>query len=101
MRIYFDIPFVLTSITLILGGTVLLDKLYLAGRRLKFNLQQPSRLVIIAHDLFPVFLTVLLIRSFVFQPYRVPSGSLMPTIMPGDFIFRCIRLNAENIFKHN
>ena len=86
MKIYFDIPFVLTSITLILGGTILLDKLYLAKRRLKLNLQQPSKLVTIAHDLFSVFLIVLLIRSFVFQPYRVPSGSLMPTVMPGDFI---------------
>ncbi len=37
-------------------------------------------------SLFPVLLVVLLFRSFVMQPYRVPTGSLEPTIMPGDFI---------------
>lgn len=39
-----------------------------------------------ARALFPVILIVLLLRSFVAQPYRVPTGSLEPTIMPGDFI---------------
>jgi len=35
--------------------------------------------------LFSYFI-VLLIRSFLVQPYRVPTGSLEPTIAPGDFI---------------
>jgi len=43
-------------------------------------------LVDYARSLFPVFLIVFLLRSFVVQPYRVPSGSLEPTIIPGDFI---------------
>lgn len=37
-------------------------------------------------SLFPVLLAVLLIRSFLVQPWRVPTGSLEPTIEPGDFI---------------
>lgn len=39
-----------------------------------------------AKSLFPVFLAVLLLRSFVAQPFKVPSGSLEPTVMPGDFM---------------
>jgi len=39
-----------------------------------------------ARSLFPIFLIVLLLRSFVVQPYRIPSGSLEPTLIPGDFI---------------
>lgn len=46
-----------------------------------------SLLVEYARAFFPVFLIVLVIRSFVFQPFRVPSGSLEPTVMPGDLIF--------------
>lgn len=36
---------------------------------------------------FPVLLLVFCIRSFVAQPYRVPTSSLAPTVFPGDFIF--------------
>lgn len=37
-------------------------------------------------DYFFVFLLAVIIRSFLFQIYRVPTGSLEPTISPGDFI---------------
>ena len=36
---------------------------------------------------FPVLLLVLIIRSFIFQPFNVPSESLEPSVMPGDLIF--------------
>lgn len=39
-----------------------------------------------ARSFFPVALIVLVVRSFVFEPFRIPSDSMMPTLLDGDFI---------------
>ena len=36
--------------------------------------------------LFPVILAVFLLRSFVVEPFKIPSGSMMPTLLTGDLI---------------
>ena len=39
-----------------------------------------------ARSFFPIFLIVLILRSFIFEPFRIPSASMMPTLLIGDFI---------------
>ncbi len=39
-----------------------------------------------ARSFFPVALMVLIVRAFIFEPFRIPSDSMMPTLLDGDFI---------------
>lgn len=37
-------------------------------------------------SVFPILITVFIIRSFILEPFYIPSSSMMPTLLPGDFI---------------
>ncbi|MDX1513130.1 MAG: signal peptidase I [Gammaproteobacteria bacterium] len=50
------------------------------------HVAEPPKVVEYARSFFPIFLIVLLLRSFVAEPFRIPSGSMMPTLLIGDFI---------------
>ena len=39
-----------------------------------------------ARSIFPVIAAVLILRSFIYEPFQIPSGSMMPTLLVGDFI---------------
>ncbi|MEM7027664.1 MAG: signal peptidase I, partial [Pseudomonadota bacterium] len=43
-------------------------------------------LVDYSKSFFPIFFIVLILRSFVFEPFKIPSASMMPTLLIGDFI---------------
>jgi signal peptidase I len=47
---------------------------------------QEPLLVDYARSFFPVFFIVLVLRSFLYEPFRIPSASMMPTLLIGDFI---------------
>ncbi|MFA5982766.1 MAG: signal peptidase I [Methylococcaceae bacterium] len=67
---------------LIWGGYLLYNKL---TDRDVTDIKEPF-LVEYAHSFFPIILIVLLLRSFLAEPFRIPSGSMMPTLLIGDFI---------------
>ncbi|MEE4186325.1 MAG: signal peptidase I [Gammaproteobacteria bacterium] len=75
---------VLTAVSgLIWGGEILLRRIAQAeGATPSDNIA-----VEYARSFFPVLLLVLVIRSFLFEPFRIPSGSMLPTLLIGDFIF--------------
>src|SRR5437868_7311390 len=89
-----DFSAVLLAITLLTGLVWALDAALLAPRRAAAAraagrepmLTPEPGTVDYARSFFPVALVVLLLRSFVFEPFRIPSDSMMPTLLDGDFI---------------
>jgi signal peptidase I len=83
---YFGIEAALTAATLVSGLIWLGYKLQQRLRGKSTAKAQEPDLVEYARSFFPIFLVVLLIRSFLYEPFRIPSGSMMPTLLVGDFI---------------
>ncbi|WP_133716828.1 signal peptidase I [Methylocaldum gracile] len=81
----FDFSFFLVMATamtgIIWGGYALLRRFQPATASAK----EPI-IVEYARSFFPIVLIVLLLRSFLVEPFRIPSGSMMPTLLIGDFI---------------
>lgn len=86
----FDFPAFLVLATLATGLIWLLDAMFLAHRRKLVVTEEKSVkepvLVEYSKAFFPIILIVLILRSFIAEPFRIPSGSMMPTLLVGDFI---------------
>jgi signal peptidase I len=52
----------------------------------EYDLEKEPLLIEYARSFFPVVLFVFILRSFIAEPFRIPSGSMMPTLLIGDFI---------------
>ncbi|MEM1244381.1 MAG: signal peptidase I, partial [Pseudomonadota bacterium] len=85
-------PLLLTILVLLSGFIWLIYKLFFAKKRLKLQ-KKPPRIVHYSQSFFPILLIVLVIRTFVFQPMIVPSGSLEPTVLTDEFML-------VNMFKY-
>ncbi len=85
-----NLALILTLLTLFTGIVIALDKMVWKTADDDSRDAAPGvirTLVEYSRSFFPVLLFVLIIRSFIFEPFRIPSGSMMPTLLEGDFIF--------------
>ena len=87
----FDFSFILVLLTFVTGVIWALDHWAFRPQRLRAAggdaaaVHEPV-VVEYARSFFPIILIVLVIRSFLFEPFRIPSDSMMPTLLAGDFI---------------
>lgn len=96
-----DFPLVLVVLTFGTGAIYLLDLFVLKSRReLAYSAASSERnlqadalegpkepwLIETSKSFFPVLALVLVLRSFLVEPFQIPSGSMLPTLEVGDFI---------------
>ena len=90
-----DFSLMLVVVGAVSGAIWALDRLFFARNRNRAaahagtpaeRVREPVA-VEYARSFFPVIVLVLVIRSFLFEPFRIPSDSMMPTLFDGDFIF--------------
>lgn len=95
---------ILVIVTLVTGVVWLLEKLVFAKKRQakveEIQAQTANGLDVVtlqkverqpwwienSVSIFPVIAFVLVLRSFIYEPFQIPSGSMMPTLLVGDFI---------------
>lgn len=100
MGIEFNFPLILVILVFLSGGIWLLDSVCFSSRRKQAQavaggsvttgttegkLSDPVW-VEYSRSFFPVLALVLVLRSFLYEPFQIPSGSMLPTLKIGDFI---------------
>jgi len=89
---YFDFATFLVVCTAIAGAIWAIDAWVVSpGKRKNAKEETVDRnawtvMVEYAKSFFPVLLAVLMLRSFLVEPFKIPTGSMIPTLLVGDFI---------------
>lgn len=81
----FDFNLILVPITLIFILVWLLDKFVFKQRATKGRGNE-NFIIAWAYDFWPILAFVLVLRSFLYEPFNIPSDSMVPTLETGDFI---------------
>ncbi|MBP7793878.1 MAG: signal peptidase I [Acinetobacter sp.] len=81
----FDFNLILVPATLIFFFVWLLDKFVFKQRETKGRGNE-NFIITWAYDFWPVLAVVLILRSFLYEPFNIPSDSMVPTLETGDFI---------------
>ncbi|WP_251357928.1 signal peptidase I [Kangiella sp. TOML190] len=91
--IYYDFGFYLTIGAVVTGVIALIDKLKWSKEREAKGREYDEKghevlpfAIDISRSMFPIIFGVLILRSFLYEPYRIPSGSMNPGLYDGDFI---------------
>ena len=79
-----DFALIMVLLMLLTGGAWMLYRFALKPRRAP-DAKEPWWAEY-ARSFFPIILAVFLLRSFLVEPFRIPSGSMIPTLQIGDFI---------------
>ncbi len=80
----FDFAIVLVSLVAFTGFFYFLDLLVFKPKRAED--EEPPQWLEFPKSFFPVLVVVLILRSFLVEPFKIPSGSMMPTLLVGDYI---------------
>jgi len=84
---HLDFALILTVLTLVTAVFWLIERFYFRRRHGDEKAPQGAhKTVEVVGSLFPVLVLVLVFRSFLFEPFKIPSGSMIPTLWIGDFI---------------
>ncbi|MES2663283.1 MAG: signal peptidase I [Pseudomonadota bacterium] len=102
-----NIPLVLVALVFLTGGVVIFDKFFWSKQRARAvthyeknilengiepdgqlieKMQKEPAWIEYPKAFFPVLLVVLCLRSFLVEPFTIPTGSMMPTLIAGDFV---------------